>query len=258
MKSDQLIDIHCHILPDLDDGAKNIDQALALAQQAYQQGISTIIATPHYIEGTVETNPEEITQACQQLTAKLKAQQIELTIQTGQEVYLSPDTALHYQEGKILTLAQSSYLLIELPMHQYPLWVEESLYELTLLGLRPILAHPERYREFRKSTKELHQLAASGLLMQINAGSILGQYGSKVEAQAEKLLEEGLISFIGSDAHSPQNRPIQISQALTKLQTWGLEPQKLIANNHAIIKGEEPPYLIKKEKSWWKKIWAFS
>ncbi|QGG47292.1 tyrosine-protein phosphatase [Heliorestis convoluta] len=251
-----ITDIHTHILPGLDDGARTIEEALQMAQQAHSQGITHLIATPHYIEDSVITKPDVIIKACQALQGKLQEQQIPLTIYPGQEIFLSPHSAHQYDQGQLLTLAGTDYILIELPLQTYPHWVADSIYELTLRGLKPILAHPERYRHYSNNLEALQELTAAGLHLQINASSITGHMGPRAQQKAKKMLQAGLITYLGSDAHSPRTRTFHLTEALRTLKAWGINATYLLHNNNRLLHNEKPQQIDKPKRTWWQKLWA--
>jgi len=209
-----MIDIHSHILPELDDGAPDPETSLAMAKTAVSEGIRSIIATPHFIEGSAETAKKEVVvERVEELNSCLKAHNIDLTIYPGNEIFISPEIPELLKKGELATLNNSRYVLLELPMGSIPVYTESVLYEIQLLGLTPVIAHPERNREIIENTGVTGKLADKDVLFQMNAGSITGFYGSSVKKTAWKLLREGIVSFVATDAHNNRSRTPAVREA---------------------------------------------
>ncbi len=198
-------DLHCHVLPGLDDGARDWDEALSMARQAVRGGATRLVATPHVMRGVYYTSPEDINRAVLELRARLEDTRIPLEVIPGSEVYLSSGVALEYRSGKLLPIGQSGYLLVELPSLYFPRYVFRELFELRLAGAGVIVAHPERNTELSKKKGLIEELLETEVMFQVNAGSFTGFFGAEARACAEYLLREGLVHFIGSDAHSGQS-----------------------------------------------------
>jgi protein-tyrosine phosphatase len=198
-------DLHCHILPGLDDGARDWDEALSMAKQAVRGGAARMVATPHVMRGVYYTSPEDIRRAVSELRARLEDARIPLEVIPGSEIYLSSGVALEYRSGKLLPIGGSGFLLVELPSLYFPRYVLRELFELRLAGAGVILAHPERNRELCKKKGLIQELMETDVMFQLNAGSFNGVYGADARACAEYMLREGLVHFIGSDAHSGQH-----------------------------------------------------
>jgi len=198
-----LIDIHCHILPGLDDGAQTMSDAAAMALELTRARFNTVIATPHVIEGRKYNTPDLIRKKVKELNEHLDNKWIPLKVLPGAENYIFYDLPKWYRQGKILSLADTNkYILIELPILNIPLYTEKVFSDFRLLGLTPIIAHPERNQEIVLNPQRLFQWADKGILIQVNAQSFLGNYGQKVKNLAEKLLSQGLVHFVASDMHN--------------------------------------------------------
>jgi len=199
-----LIDIHCHILPGLDDGAHSVEEAVNMAAEIIDAGFDRVIATPHVIEGTDYISPELIREKANELNDIFRDKEISLKILPGAENYIFPDLAKWYREGKIISLADTKkYLLLELPMQAIPTYTEQVFFDLQVSGITPIVAHPERNKEMIREPKRLVEWVENGIQLQINLGSFAGRYGSGSKKLAEMLLSGDMVHFIGSDMHHP-------------------------------------------------------
>jgi protein-tyrosine phosphatase len=200
------VDIHCHLLPTLDDGAKNIEESLAMARMAVADGIEAIVATPHQLGGSpLEANT--IRRQTAELQQQLKAAEVPLEIYPGADVRVEPDLLRQIQQGDVLTLAdRQKHVLLELP-HELFLPIDQLLKDLRANGMVGILSHPERNAGLMSDRKPLYDIVDQGGLLQITAGSLLRAFGSRVRQFAESLVIEGLVHFVASDAHGTRTRP---------------------------------------------------
>ncbi len=246
-----MIDLHAHILPGLDDGAKNMEEALAMAQGACDGGISSVVATPHVITGLYPNTREIILSTYERLRGLLQENEIPLAVYPGAEYRLEPDLPERLAGSQLLTLNDTGrYLLVELPADLVPGCTGRVIYELLLQGAVPIIVHPERNACFVKEPSLLCDLVLKGALAQVTAGSITGQFGARAAAAARVFLEHGCAHFIASDAHSPRGRRPALQAALQ-------EASRLIGENKAqelvnknprhVLKGESIPTTAPKE-----------
>ncbi|WP_409253098.1 tyrosine-protein phosphatase [Bacillus sp. SCS-153A] len=210
-----IVDIHNHILPELDDGPADMHQALNMAKAAAASGITSIIATPHHQSEKYVCSPSEIIDKVDKLNTLLKEKNVKLDILPGMEIHLYPDicTDLTKAPPSALPLANKKYILIELPYSYFPRYTESLLYELQIAGYIPILAHPERNSVIRKQPNLLYQLIKRGILVQVTAGSITGSFGRKTQSLVDKLLKHHFVHFIASDAHNTTSRPFKLTSA---------------------------------------------
>ena len=197
-----MIDIHTHILPGLDDGAATIEDSVEIARLALADSVNTIVATPHGLDLGELQKREYVETKVEDLRGELAKRGVGVEIVAGIEVYISPDIAVKLENGSVFGLNGSNYLLIELPMHQFPFYVEQTLFELQARGFRPIIAHPERNVSIQEDTGLLRRMVERGVLGQVTAGSLLGSFGPKTTKTAEALLSQKLVHVIASDAHS--------------------------------------------------------
>ncbi len=199
----QIVDYHCHILPHLDDGPKEWEEALKLAERAKNIGIGEIIATPHYEEEAYENTREKILEKVEKFNNFLKKRDVNIIIYPGAEIMMSPSTPQLIQENKVMTIKdEGESVLLELPCHIFPLWGETVLLEIMNLGVSPILAHPERYEWL--DMEWAHRMYRKGVRFQINWSSLTGKYGARAKRKAQNFYTQGLASYWGSDAHSAQ------------------------------------------------------
>jgi len=201
-------DLHCHILPGLDDGAADDKAATNMARMAWESGARRLFATPHYMPGVYAPSPETIASSVKSLREKIAAEGLRLEIIEGSEVSLTERLAKDYQEGLIVTLGESDFVLVELPAFSLPTHAADEFFALRLAGAGVILAHPERNSEIRRDPAILREMVDTGLYLQVNAGSLVGEYGREVQRFARRLVQEGLAHFLGSDAHSGTHRDL--------------------------------------------------
>lgn len=256
-----MLDFHSHILPGLDDGAPDMDAAIQMARIAVEDGITTMVATPHYIEGSMENSKELILEKLSKYQEVLKNEGINLNVFPGCEVYLSPNIPGLLQKGELMTVNDGGkYILIEFPMQHLPGYVEEVLFEIKLMGVTPIIAHPERNLELAKKPDRVLDLVQKGYLMQVNSGSLNDLYGKKVRKTAELLARNGLVHLLGSDAHSSGGRGPRVRAALMKLGKLDIRNREMIkCFSSEIIEGrpvnpETPSKTIIQTSSLWKMI----
>ncbi|CAH0194872.1 Tyrosine-protein phosphatase YwqE [Peribacillus sp. Bi96] len=208
-----MIDIHSHILPEVDDGAGNIQDSIEMARKAVEQGITDIIATPHYIKGKYENDKEKVEEETRKLNQVLDEMEIPLKVWPGQEIRISDELMDDYDNNKIMGLNDSRYILLELPSNHVPRYTERLIYDLQMKRMTPIIAHPERNLEIIKNPQLLKELIWKGAYSQITAGSITGKFGWRTKRFSKFLVHSGLSHFIASDAHNVGNRGFQIREA---------------------------------------------
>ncbi|MFC5532212.1 tyrosine-protein phosphatase [Cohnella yongneupensis] len=208
-----MIDIHTHILPGLDDGADSMTTALAMARAAAAEGITDIIATPHHANGRYTNPASDVQNALWDFQSRLHTEGIPVTLHAGQEVRVHDGLLEAWTKGELLTLAGSSYLLIELPGPDIPQEIRDWVRGLVASGIRPIIAHPERNRVIRENPRLLADLIALGARAQVTTHSLLGDFGEHVKKAAWALCRAGLIHIVSSDAHHVERRAFSLSQA---------------------------------------------
>ena len=213
----QFVDMHCHLLPGIDDGARNWDEALAMARLAEADGIRTVIATPHQL-GTYRTNDGRTIRArAAHLQEFLNQRNVDLRVLPGAEVRIEPDLVERIRAGEILTLAdRGRYVLMEMPQ-DICLPIEGLLAELNRAGMICVLAHAERNKGILDQPLVAESFVAAGCLLQVTAGSILGAFGKQVEETALRLIRRGMVHFVATDAHSSKSRRPLMRRAFERL-----------------------------------------
>lgn len=196
-----MIDFHSHILPNIDDGSRSIEETFNLIKEAESVGFEAIISTSHYIEGYYETNTPEREVWINAIYDNLKNKDISINLYLGNEIYLSENIMELLENAKASTINDTSYVLFELPMNNEPLNLYNIIYEMMQNKLVPVLAHPERYSFVQKDPELIYDLIEKGVLMQCNYGSIIGQYGEKARIIVKKMLENNMVHFLGTDVH---------------------------------------------------------
>ena len=198
---EHFVDFHSHLLPGIDDGAKNMETSIALIKRMHSYGIKNFITTPHIMSGVYDNTPELILEKQQELQSHLKSIGLtNITLGAAAEYMLDAGFEKLLEEKKLLTLSDTK-ILVEMSYHSPPLNLYEQLFNIQMAGYQPILAHPERYAFYHRNKKEYTKLKEAGCLFQLNLLSLSTYYGKDVQKVAIHLLKEGLIDFAGSDTH---------------------------------------------------------
>lgn len=214
-----MVDVHCHILPGLDDGPASLDEAVEMCALAWIDGIKTIVATPHMLNGIYQVQPEQILTAVQQLNCACRNKGLDLTVLPGADVYIDKDLPQLLQDQQLMTVAnRGRHLMVELPEETVPEQLASLLFELQLMGVTPVISHPERNFAIQQDIGLLHRLVEAGNLTQITAGALTGQFGSSVQKCSLDIGKAGLAHLLASDAHDPIRRKPQLSQARRVLE----------------------------------------
>ena len=209
-----MIDIHAHIVPGLDDGARDFDTALLMAQMAQESGVTDIIATPHANQRSRYENyvSDDLDDRLVILQAAVRHAKLDVRIHPGMEIYGTPDVPALLRAGKVCTLAGSRYLLVEFAFREDPYFMEHLLLELSAEGVEPIVAHPERYYALQELPDILFDWAKEGIWMQVNKGSLSGAFGKSARRTANLMLENDLAAVVASDAHGTDRRTTDLSR----------------------------------------------
>lgn len=214
-----MIDLHCHILPGIDDGARNWDESLQMARLAVSEGITHILATPHHMNRSWMNSKQVIIPLVNELQDRLDAEQIPLTIFPGQEVRLHGEIIENIAHNEICFIDETNkYVLIEFPTSEVPAYTERLFYEMQTQGITPIIVHPERNHAILKDPNILYEFANRGVLAQVTAASYLGKFGKEIEKVSHQMIEHNLVHFIASDAHNNTNRLFHMKEAMEKLE----------------------------------------
>ena len=216
-----MIDLHTHILPGVDDGVKTMDDAVAFARVAAEDGVTTIVATPHYRDGFYINARPEVLSGVAALNARLQEEKIPVSVLPGAEIHISADLVDRVKAGHAPTLADNGRtVLFELSMTQYPVDLENLVFQMRLAGLQVLFAHPERIRYFQDDLGRYEAVIRLGAFGQITTGSVTGVFGEDVVAFSEELARKHLVHVVASDAHNTRGRPPVLSGSMARLGSW--------------------------------------
>jgi protein-tyrosine phosphatase len=207
-----MIDLHCHILPGLDDGARDLSVSLDMARASVADGVSVLACTPHILPGVYHNSGPRIRQATDELRQALAREGIPLQLVTGADNHVVPDLIAGLRSGHHLGLADSRYVLVEPPHHVAPPRFEDLLFNLTVAGYVPILTHPERLTWINAHYAMIRRLVGAGVWMQVTAGSLAGAFGRNARYWSERMLDEGCVHILATDAHDVSRRPPALSE----------------------------------------------
>lgn len=208
-----MIDLHCHMLPGIDDGAPDLETALQMARVAVADGIKLTACTPHIFPGLYENTGPQIRQAVAALQQELDDAGINLVLTTGADVQLCPDLVAGLRSGRILPLGASRYFLFEPPHHTAPPRIEDQVFAAMAAGYHPIITHPERLHWIESHYETMKRMAHAGAWMQLTSGSVTGRFGKRPQYWSERMLDEGLVHILATDAHNLRNRAPLLSPA---------------------------------------------
>lgn len=237
-----LIDLHCHILPGVDDGSKNMEMSLEMARVAVKQGISHILVTPHHMDGMYLNHKQDVIAKTDEFQTALDAVGIPLTVFPGQEVHLTGDLLKALDADDILFMDEGGrYLLLELPHSGIPEYTEDMIFELQTRGITPVIAHPERNHGFQKEPDRLYDFVEMGCLTQLTDSSYLGVFGESVKTLTAKIINANLGFAFASDAHNFKGRRFVMDAAFNKLTERAGEQYAKTYNENAkaIINGDD-------------------
>jgi protein-tyrosine phosphatase len=237
-------DIHCHLVPGIDDGAKSLDESLAMARLAVEEGIGTIICTPHQCGNSSHVTGEAIRDQVGQLQSHLDDASIPLKVLPGADVRIEPGLVSMLRNGRVVSLAdRMRHVLLELP-HEVYLPLEPLLGELRSAGVTGILSHPERNAGILARPEIMAKLVDGGCLTQVTAGSLNGTFGPASQQAAEQFVSQGLVHFIATDAHGARARRPLMRQAYNKcVQLVGERAAQQMCCHHpaAVAAGGDVP-----------------
>lgn len=239
-----MIDIHCHILPGLDDGAENFAISLEMARMAVADGVTHIVCTPHITPGVYHNSGPAIAEQVRWLQGELDLQGIALRLLVGADIHVAPNLVDDLGTGLAPTLAGSRALLFEPPHHVLPPRMDQTVAQLIAAGYIPVITHPERLSWIENRYDVVEALCAMGAPMQITAGSITGAFGKRPQYWAERMLEEGRVDIIASDAHNTRSRSPILSSARDRVaaKLGEAEAENLVLwRPAALLNGESLP-----------------
>ncbi|MFD1411500.1 tyrosine-protein phosphatase [Lapidilactobacillus gannanensis] len=252
-RKNSLIDLHCHILPGLDDGSKSVEESLELAHAAVREGIGYILCTPHHLDRNYTNHALDVVQKVHDFQKILDEQAIPLTLFPGQEVHLNGDLDQRVEDLLGIDSAMR-YLLVELPHEEVPTYTTELFFQLSMRGITPVIAHPERNARIKADPEILYDFISNGALGQLTATSLVGVFGKGVQKFSQELITHGLVHIIASDAHMLPNRQFALKEGYLALDALdrAYGPQ-FYENSKHLINGEDidhriPLTLLKKRK----------
>jgi protein-tyrosine phosphatase len=258
------VDLHCHMLPGIDDGSKSMAQSLAMARIAVDDGIKVSVMTPHHLNGVYSNPAVTVHEAVNELRQALFEVGIGLKVLPGSELHLVPELSEELASGRAMTIANlGKAVLVELPVHTVPMGSEFILEDIIAQGLLPVIAHPERNSQLRKNPDMLADWISMGCLGQVTAQSCTGQFGPQVRQTSELMIRRGLIHIIASDAHRDRRRIPQVSEGREQVAEWTNESTaRLLAETYPenLVNGETPDTellaeaLPRQRKGWWRRL----
>lgn len=239
---DGFVDIHCHILPGLDDGPPSWEDSLRMAELAVRQGVCVLVATPHQLGAYYHISAEAIREKWAVLRRKIEEAGLPLRLECGADIHIEPELPAKLLRGEVLPLSPAGkYVLVE-PPWDVLIPIGGVLRTLRNHGFEPILTHPERIPVLSRQIELLRNWVAEGGLIQLTGGSLIGAFGLEVQARAERLLREGLVHVVASDAHGPlRRRPLWLRVYERLEELVGEDVAELLCreNPHRILSGQE-------------------
>ncbi len=241
-----MIDIHCHILPGIDDGAQSIEESLGIIRAEVEGGTGTFVATPHFIDRVDYDRIDRLPELIALVKEAMASEGLEAEIVQGGEVYPGPAMLRGLDEGLPLTVGgKGKHMLVDLPLNSLPNDIDSLLYEVQIRGITPILAHPERAAFIVHDPERLLRFMEKGVALQVNAGSLLGRYGPQAKDFAERILKNRWVHFLSSDSHKPPRTPM-LARAVAHLEGM-LDPEYLemltSGSGQCLLDGRELPPL---------------
>lgn len=250
-----MLDLHCHILPGIDDGARSWEDSLLIAQKAVDEGITHLLATPHHLNGKYVNKKASVIQLTNQLQERLDQAGIPLQVFPSQEVRVSGEILAGLGADEILGIDEDNrYLIVEFPTREIPHFVEQLFFNLQQRGVTPVIVHPERNQTIIENPNRLFEFIERGALAQVTASSYVGVFGKEIAKLSSQLIEANLVHILASDAHNTRGRTFHMQEAFRKLaEEFG--PKKVETFHEQakyLLNGElftpAPPHEIKKKK----------
>jgi protein-tyrosine phosphatase len=251
-----MIDIHSHIMPDIDDGARSMEEAVQMAEIAAADGIEQIVSTPHMFNG-LSHNPEP-SEIFERVAMLQKAIGDRLIVLPGNEVHISHEIAEQAKSNRVTRINNRNYMLVEFPQLTVPIGADELFYKLQLQSISPILVHPERNAQIQSRPEIVAGFVERGVLIQVTAMSVTGEFGGIAKSTAATLLRHRCVHFLATDAHRPGRRPPILSKgrdAAARLvgeeaARWLVYDNPLAVVNGDLVHAEPPiPFGTRREKT---------
>jgi protein-tyrosine phosphatase len=252
-----VIDLHCHVLPGIDDGPDTIEDSLALAGAAASAGTRVMVATPH-VSWEYQNDAATITKLARELNARLAQDGVALEVLVGAEIAMTRAADIEAAQLAHLTLGGGGCLLIEPPFAPTVTGIEMLIYRLQSTGYRVVLAHPERCAAFQRDRSVLDALGRSGVLMSITAGSLVGRFGREVRRFASQLVTDEMVHTVSSDAHDTVRRPPTLAADIEQAGFAALAEWWTRAVPEALLRGAEipqrPPVHARPKRTGWRAL----
>lgn len=242
-----MIDLHCHLLPHVDDGAPDLATSLAMARMATDDGIKVIACTPHIYPGLYENDGPTIGQAVAELQTRLEEAGHPLRLTLGADTHIAPDLLAGLHSGRIPTLCHSRYFLLEPPHHVAPPRLTETVFDLLAAGYVPVITHPERLSWIEDRYETFAELARQGAWLQVTAGSLTGRFGKAAQYWGERLLDEGWVHILATDSHGVDRRPPLLAEGRRAAERWlgaGEALHLVETRPHGILNNFDPEQLL--------------
>lgn len=232
-------DIHSHVLPGVDDGARDMAMSIKMLRHAYEQGIRRMIVTPHHKPMHHNVDREQMQRLIAALQEQMPKENIEIELYTGNELYYREGLAECLERKEAATLADSRYVLIEfLPQNQWE-YIRDGVNTMLMAGYSPVLAHVERYREVCRDMERVTRLRKMGCYLQVNADSVMGKYGTGMKHTARKLLKYRMADFLATDAHNDTTRTTDMAECAAYVsKKYGREYLRVLVE-------ENPAHIIR-------------
>ena len=247
-----MIDIHNHVLVGVDDGPANEEEAIALVKQAHEQGITTIVVTPHHLHTRYDNTFHAVQSGIDRLNSIKEISELNIQLLPGHEIRITEKILEEIENQNIKGINDSKYLLIELPSNEVPHYTKKLLFELQTKGFVPIIAHPERNKAIAKDINILYELVNNGALSQITASSLTGEVGKYIQKLSIQMIEHHLVQLIASDAHHVNRRPFGFERLFNQSKLDDQYITQLLRNNELLIQDKdvirERPIEFKKHK----------
>jgi protein-tyrosine phosphatase len=241
-----MIDLHCHLLPGIDDGSPDDETSLAMAKIAVGDGIRCIACTPHVYPGLYENTTTGIRERVSKLQATLDAKELKLRLTTGADAHLTPELLPRLRAGTVPTLGDSRYFLLEPPHHVYPPHFEDSVFQFVLAGFIPVITHPERLTWIGDHYEVFEQMARRGVWMQLTAGSLTGRFGRGAKYWGERMLGDGIVHLLATDAHTKIRRAPLLAEGRCAAERFvgAREAERLVIDRpQAIVDDISPEHI---------------
>lgn len=241
-----MIDLHCHLLPGIDDGSPDLATSLEMARIAVADGIEIVACTPHIYPGLYENDGPGILRGVATLQGLLGEHGIALQLVAGADAHLVPGMVEKVRGGAVPTLAGSRYLLLEPPHHVAPPGFEEAVFQLVAAGYVPVITHPERLTWIADHHASFTRLVRGGAWLQVTAGSLTGRFGAEARYWGERLLDEGAVHLLATDAHSPARRAPLLAEGRLAAEKWvgSEEATRLVIERPRAILDNSPATLV--------------